>query len=142
MRDHLNRPLTEAIVAAINAAGLLAEAGQAPAGAGWQGSAAASTFVPYVAVYPMSGSLDGAIDYGQEDATKFVQLTCVGATVAQAEWASDVARVALLSTAPTVTGRSVALVVIDQLGSCTRDDAIQPPLWYVADRYSVTTTPA
>ncbi len=142
MRDHQGRALTAAVQTVLTNAGLLVGAGEAPTGSGWQGDPSASAFKPYVALYPMGGRLDGSIDYGAEDVDAMFQLTCVGSTQEQAEWCADTARVALLSTNPTVDGRFIGLVSVDSLGTAVRDDHVQPPVWFIADRFAVMTSPA
>lgn len=141
MSIHQTRPVTASIVAALTNAGLTVGAGVAPTGVG--GDCASGTWRPWVVVYPLrGGDLDGSIGLGQEDAAALYQLTCVGATQEQAEWVADTARTALLSASLTAPDRAVVLVTVDELGGSTRDDDAQPPVWFIADRYRLLTTPA
>lgn len=141
MSIHQTRPVTASIVTILTDAGLLVGAGQQPTGAG--GDCTDGSFRPWAVIHPMrGGDLDGSLGLGQEDAEALYQITCVGATQEQAEWVADTARIALLAATPTAPGRAVVLVVIDELGGSTRDDDAQPPLWFIADRYRLLTTPA
>jgi hypothetical protein len=142
VRDHETRQLTSAVIAVLTSAGLTVGRGEKPAAGGWQGQAEVTNFVPYVVVYSLDGDLDGAIDYGAEDSTFRYQFSSIGATAEQAEWAADTARLALLATTPSVTGRRIGLITFDDLGGTVRDDKQQPPLWQVAERFTVMTTPA
>lgn len=141
MSVHQSRPLTAAVVALLEAADLIVAAGHQPAAGGWQATPANSTFKPYVVVWPLSGDLDGSIAVGHEDAQVIYQLSCVGASIEQAEWTADTARTALLTGPLALTGRSAPLVTIEELGGAMRDDKTQPPVWWIADRYSILTTP-
>lgn len=141
MSTHAARLVTDGVVAALEDAGLTVGDGEKPAGGGWVGTAGQSGFVPYVVVYPLAGgTVDGPIDGPAEDAYPLYQITAVGATRAQCEWAADTARDALLA-GFLLAGRRVAHVQVDMLGGTRRDDQNQPPLWYSPDRYSITTTP-
>lgn len=143
MRDHQHRPVTAAIVAALTSAGLTVGRGEKPTAGGWQGQAGDSTFIPYVVVYGLGGGdLDGAIDYGAEDGTVRYQLSSIGATAEQAEWVADASRIALLAASLAVTGRRLSHLDFYDLGAALRDDQQQPPLFQVAERFSVMTTPA
>lgn len=142
MRDHETRTLTAAIIAALTSANLTVGRGEKPAAGGWQGDPCGTNFAPYVVVYSLDGDLDGAIDYGAEDGVVRYQLSSIGATAEQAEWAADTARIALLGTTPSVTGRRIGLITFDDIGGTVRDDKQQPPLWQVAERFTVMTTPA
>ena len=137
------RTLTDALVAVLTAAGLLVGDGAQPAGSGWQGEPGLSQFVPYCILHAIPGGItDGTIANPDEDAQNLHQATCVGATRQQAEWVADVARGAL--TAPqavTVAGRFVAIVSVDQLGGCRRDETVEPVVWMTADRFRVLSTP-
>lgn len=145
MSDFSGRLLTDAIIAALTAAGLTVGDGEKPSAGGWSGPAGQSTFAPYVVVYPLvGGSTSGTIAAPDADATPLYQLTSVGGTRAQAEWAADKARTVMLSTSwwGDADGRKVIQVRVDMLGGARRDDLDQPPLWYSPDRYGVYTTPA
>jgi hypothetical protein len=142
--DHRGGDVTDAIIARLTAASLTVGDGEAPAAGGWSGSAGQSTFVPYVDVHPLpGGDVDGTLAAPNADAAPDYQLISVGATRAQAEFIGDEVREAMLSTALTdPTGRSIALLTIEMLGGCIRDDTVQPAVWMVSDRYRVLTKPA
>lgn len=98
---------------------------------------------PYYVVYRLpSGEPDG--DLADPDADWFIpyQVTTVGVGPQQAEDLSDLARATLQGTALTVAGRSIWRVEVTGLGQVLRDDAYQPPLWFVPDTLTVQTSPA
>jgi hypothetical protein len=142
--DHRGGDITAAIIARLEAASLLVGDGEAPASGGWSGSPGQSTFVGYVDVHPIAGGdVDGTLAAPNSDAAPDYQLISVGATRAQAEFIGDDVREAMLSTALTdPSGRSIALLRIDMLGGCIRDDTVQPAVFMVSDRYRVLTVPA
>lgn len=143
MIGHSARTLTDAIIAALDVAGITVGDGEKPAGGGWDDVARLSDHGGYVLLYPLvGGTTAGPISDLAADATVLYQLTAVGASRQQAEWIADQARVVMLSKAFAPAGRVVTLVVIDMLGGATRDDAGKTPLWFSPDRYSVTTVPA
>lgn len=107
----------------------------------------ASGFIPHLVLYPIvGGHLDGTVANPDEDAALRFQVTAIGETREQAEWAADRARAALLSTALTVTDRRVTRVYNEFTGGTTRDDETREDagmsLFYAVDRYVVLTTPA
>ena len=138
---HKGRVVTDAIVAALTAAGLRVGDGIEPAGAGWTGPAGQSTFNGYVVVHPLpGGDVDGTIAAAYADAAPLYQLSAYGASRAHSEAIADQAREALLPAVLTITGRAVAQVRLDMLGGSARVDGVQPPIWQAADRYEIQTT--
>lgn len=136
-------PVTDAVVAALEDAGLTVGDGEKPAGAGWAGQPGQSAYAPYVVVYSMlGGTTEGPMDDPNADARSVVQLTSVGGSRRQAEWLGDRARAALMSGSLAVAGRKVALVLIDVLGGAVRDDDSDPAIYYVPERYRILSTPA
>lgn len=136
------RVLTDAIIAALAAAPCDVGDGEKPTGAGWQGVPDQSQFAPYLVLHPVSGgTTDGTLAASDDDAASLYQLTAVGATREQAEWAADEGRDVMLGVAITVSGRSVAQVRVDMLGGARRDDTVQPSVWMAVDRYRVVSTP-
>ena len=118
--------------------------GEKPAGKGWQGVPGSSSFEGYGICYPISSSFDGSIAEGQDDAELTWQVTCVGATRAQAEAVTDLVVDAAVGAQLTVTGRATTHVEL-QSGSagCSRqENEQQPPLWMSTPRFTVTSTPA
>lgn len=140
MSVHRGRKVTDAVIAALDAAGLTVGDGQKPDSAGW--NAARTRFEPYVVVHGLpGGTTDGPLDDADADAEPLYQITAHGASRAQAEWCADEARTVMLAAAFTISGRTVAQVSIDMLGGCRRVDDLQPPQWQAVDRYRVLTVP-
>lgn len=140
-------PHTTAIVDALDAVLKTFDAG-APdldggQGWGWQGDPPASTFKPYLIVYPLPGGVfDGTLGCPSDDASLIFQVTAVGATRAQCEAAVDRANEVLVEQPLTVPGRYVARVQADMAGGgARRDDTVQPPVFIATPRYRVDSTP-
>jgi hypothetical protein len=127
------RKHTDAVIAALQAAGLTVGDGIAPTGAE----------AKYVVVYPIEGgNRTGTLAGPFDDAELVYQLTCVGDHRWQAEWVRDKAEAALLS-GLTVAGRHIPLVSPDEGDSgIRRDDSVTPALYYATPRYRIRTTPA
>lgn len=109
---------------------------------GWSAAPGQSTYTPLVVVYDLSGTLDGPVGGREEDVALRVQLTCVGAVPAQARWVADEATKALATTAIVIADRSVMYVRPDGPDRMQRDDSIEPPLFYMTPRFTLSTTPA
>jgi len=140
---HVARSTTDAVVYNLDAAELVVGDGEKPDAGGWQGSPGSSTFVGYVVVHPIpGGTTDGTLEAPEERAEALYQLSAVGATRQQAEFIADRTREVMLQWPLVIAGRVVDLVSTDTLGGAVRDDAGQPPLYQVADRYRITTEPA
>jgi hypothetical protein len=138
-------PTTDAVIAALETAGLLVGDGEKPVGGGWEDAPRESDFVPYVVVYSLlGGTTDGTIADPDDDAWPVFQLTSVGGTRGQAEWIGDVARSVMLSGSlvKVIGTRRCLRVLIDVLGGAQRDDSEQPAIFYVPERYRLSTTPA
>lgn len=114
------------------------------AGWGWQGTAGASKFKPYWIVYPLSGGVfDGPLGCPSDDASLTWQVTCVGATREQCEWAVDKANELLVEQTLIVAGRHISRVWADMAGGgARRDDTVQPPVFIATPRYRVESTPS
>lgn len=141
-RTHASRTITDAIISALEGAGLLVGDAQAPDGAGWTDKPG-DEFVGYVVVYELSGGVtDGPIGEPDNDAEQIFQLTSVGATREQCKWVADRARHVMLTAALSIVDRAVMRVAVDMLGGTTRDDDVQPPVFFSPDRYRVHTTPS
>jgi hypothetical protein len=112
-------------------------------GWGWQGDPGASKFMPYCIVYPLAGGVfDGPLGCPDDDASLTWQVTCVGATRAQCEWAADKANEILIGQPLTVAGRFISRVWADMAGGgARRDDTVQPPVFIATPRYRVESTP-
>lgn len=138
----LERPLGQAVVAALDAALGAGRAGYAtiPSGVGVQGG----TFVPYALVYPGGGAgREGTAAAPNADADQLVQVTYVGVDADQADLVRDTGRTALLTPgALAVTGRYVGVAEVATSRAATRDTTVIPPVWYAIDIYQIPTTPA
>lgn len=97
--------------------------------------------VPYAVVYPLSDeSAEGSLSNPVEIAVWAWQVTCVGSTLDQAQWMQHKVRVALLGWTPTVAGLGTTPVNLLDGAGVTRDDDIQPPLFYSTDRFLAYTS--
>ncbi len=136
MNVHVGRVLTDAIIAALEAAGLNVGDAVRPDDA--------TATAGYVVVYGLGGgTTDGPVGNPEDDAAALYQLTSVGHDRKQAEWVADKARQVLLAATLTLTGgRKVLRVGVDMLGGVIRDDDVAPPIWYSPDRYRIFTTPS
>lgn len=140
------RTHTDAVIAKLAAAGLTVGDGQDPTAAhGWQAAVGTSVFVPYVIVYPIpGGTFDGTLADHSDDADLVWQLTCVGATRAQAEYVVDAALAALVAQPLAVAGRSIGKVSADAPGGGVRrdDTAAGVPLFIATPRVRAMSYPA
>lgn len=121
-----------AILAAadLRASPLMIERGIQPEGSGWQGEPGASTFRPYVVLYPSSGQVDGTVAEPTEYLLYACQANCVSADQAGAEAIADLVMAAWANQPLTIVGRqSYPGEVVVQLPA-TRDDSLAPPLHY------------
>ena len=140
---HRNSDVTAAIIYRLTSAGFVVGDNEAPDTGGWQGSPGTSTFVGYVDVHPTPGGpTNGTMATPSSDAFPDYQIISVGATRAQAEHIGDEVREAMLQGPLTVPGRSVIQLRLDMLGGAVRDDTVQQALFFVSDRYRLTTVPA
>lgn len=136
------RPHTNAVVLALQAAGLLVGRGQKPAGSGWQAEPGASSFVAYAVVYPSPGMTDGDLCDPHEYLDYRVQVTCVAASQEGAESIADRVKAALVGVRLTVTGRSLYPFQLDSSSPATRDDAVSPPVHYAIVQLACRSGPA
>lgn len=98
--------------------------------------------LPYAVVYAIpGGDSSGTLERPDEDAELVYQVTCVGKSRRQAEWAVDKAMSALLD-GFAVEGREITRVWVDSFGGIRRDDDATPPLFSGMPRFRVKTTPA
>lgn len=147
---HKAAPLTDAIVAALEAEGLLVGDAIRPDGGGWwdttndvPGTPDVHPFVPYVDVWPVSGGVaDGTLAKPYADAHPDYILRVFAANRAQCEFIQDVVWEAMLSLSVVLTGRQVQLVRPDVMPGVFRDDDVQPPVFFAPSRWRVWTTPA
>lgn len=127
-----NRPLSQAVLTALQSAWARVGDGVAPA----------DTTTPYAVLYRAgSGALDGPMSNQHADGSPLLQLTCVGSTAEQAEWLADKLRPTLLAR-PTVTGQRVMQVSLETSQPVRRDDSSAPAVFYAVDQARFFTTPA
>lgn len=136
------RAHSDAVVAALTAAGLLVGRGKQPAGSGWQGTPGNSQFKAYAVLYPSPGIPDGNLADPNEYLDYTFQLTCVAATQDGAEAVSDIAKATLVGARLNVSGRSSYPVYLVADPVTQRDDAVSPPLHYCTPQFRVRTQAA
>lgn len=130
------RTHTDAVIAALEGAGLVVGDGVAPA----DGPALLKAGTGYAVVYPTAGGASyGTLHDHAEDAEIIMQVTCVGATREQAQWLADAANVLL--DGMDVEDRSIPLVTLEVAPGVSRDDGQTPPVFYSTPRYRIFTTP-
>jgi hypothetical protein len=134
-----SRPHADAVVAALEAAGLLVGRGKQPPGSGWQGTPGASTFKGYAVLYTSPGSPDGNVADPNAYLDFSFQVTCVGASADGAQAISDRVQAALIGRILAVAGRSSYPVykTVDPIGR--RDDAVSPALHYQTPQFRFRT---
>jgi hypothetical protein len=135
------RPHTDAVVAALEATGLLVGRGEEPPGAGWQGEPGASVFEAYAVLYPSPGMPDGDLADPNEYIDYSCQATCVAATQEGAEAVADIVKT-LVGTRPTVAGRYAYPVYLILDRPASRDDKVKPVVHYVIVQIAFRTGPA
>lgn len=99
---------------------------------------------PYLVVYRVGAFVTGGPLRGaSEDQWAQYQVTAVGDTREQAEWALGKARTAILDETITPPSGYVwgKAPIIDE-GPSSRDDTWDPPLFYAVETYRLFTTPA
>lgn len=137
------RPVTEAIIAALTAGGLLVGDGEKPDLGGWTGTPGESDFNGYAVVHPTGATdIDGSLDEPSGDVWPLHQITSYGAVRAQCEQIADTARNVMLTAPIIAAGRHIGRYMIDFLGTAVRVDDVQPPIYMAPDRYVAFTTPS
>jgi hypothetical protein len=126
--------MAEAIVSLLEGAGLSASLGEAPA----------VLNPPHVVVWP-GGGFETFTDLGHPigDMILSIQLTCVGASPQQAQWAADKARAAVsrVTIAP-ISDYSFWPIYAEQASQPIRkDDQVTPPMYVAVSRWNVRSTP-
>ena len=140
------RPITEAIIDAIQNAGIPCGDGREPDGAGWNDEM--TTFEPYAAIFPIpGGTRDGTLADWEEDATLVYQATCVGPTQQSAEALVDEVGVVFKALTSATVGTLRIDVVRNDFGShqVRRTDDVEPAkpvLFHGTPRYRLWVTPA
>lgn len=125
-------PHATALKAQLVAAGLSVGYGRAPA----------SASAPYVVLYPDSGTPEGTLGDRFCDLLMDFQVTAVGRMPEEAMYQADKARIALLGSVPTVTGRTVQPLWQRDSQPVLRDDDVTPPLFYATAQYQLRSEPA
>ncbi len=125
-RDH-----ADAVVTALDAA-LTTYDGEGPADP--------HNRVPYAVVRTDAGDLSGTLGDRHRDLTVTVWVTAVGGTREQAQWAADKVRATLLTTGPTVSGRTVQPLWQVTSQPVTVDADVEPSLFYAVAAYRMHTT--
>lgn len=111
---------------------------------GWQGTPGRSKFRPYAVLYPLTGGVfDGTLGCPDDDANLIWQVTCVGSTRTQCEWAADKTLETLVGATPAVAGRGITRLYADIAGGgVRRDDSVQPPVFISTPRFRAYSSPA
>lgn len=126
------RPHSTALVALLTAA-IPAYLGEAPA----------TRPARYVVLYPDPGTPEGTLGDRHRWLLLEFQVTAVGTTVEQCQWAADTARTTLLTQIPTVAGRVVhPLWQVGYPPPVRRDDDVQPPVYVQPVSYRLRSVPA
>lgn len=131
--------VTTAVLAALEATGVVVGDAAPPDGYGWSTVAGQSTFTPHMILYPLTGRLDGMLAGAWDDGEFMYQVTCVGETREQCQWVVDKATGALVGQALDV---ETILVTLDDMAGVVRDDTVQPPVFMAPPRFKVWTTPS
>jgi len=137
-------PHTEAVLAALTAAGITADCGQAPDGGGWQGEPGRSNFIGYAVVHPTPGTPDGNVSEPLEYLDYRAQINCYGATSWQAARLADRVKTVLVGRRLQVPGRAT-YPVTQPAGSAPpllRDDSLTPPLYMAVVEITIRSQPA
>jgi hypothetical protein len=93
-------------------------------------------------VYVSTIRLDGSLADPKQDGQHRVQVTSVGLDRAGAEWMRDHARALLLDpTAWDIDGHAVTWTELVLGNNVTRDDDVDPALFYAVDLVDVLVTP-
>lgn len=136
------RAADDAIMAALEAAGLRVHDGLVLVTATGETQRVVTYPLPFVVYYSNVGDESGERLAGRTTRYNvFFSLTYVGLTAEQAKWAGEKARAALSGVRFTIPGHKVGICVLDESQRVRRDDdAIRPdgaPLFYGVDNYSV-----
>lgn len=132
------RAHTDAVIAALEAAGLVVGDAEAPTDVDPRED-------PYVVVYPIAGresfgtSRSGSLEEPFEDAELVYQVTCAGGSRKEVEWLAD--KVEVLLDGVTVAGRRIH-VVPEMNPGVTRTSNETPPIFEATPRYRLMSTPS
>lgn len=123
-------PHTDAILGVLETAGYRIGDGQAPE----------DNTLPYAVLYPLVASTNGTLDNPDEDLAYECQISLVGKTRPQVENLADEIRDTIMNTPLVIAGRSVFRIQ-PVYGAVRPDDDVQPPLFFIPDRYLIWTVP-
>lgn len=137
------RIVSDALVSELESTGAPIGDGEQPSGTGWQGTPGQSTFVGYIVVHCISGGIsDGTLAAAHDDPQYIYQLSCHGATRAQAQLLADLSRPVMLGFRNVaLDGIQVMHVDVEMEGGSRRVDTIQPAQYQAVPRYRVYATP-
>lgn len=103
--------------------------------------APAVTTPPYAVVYPRDDErTEGPLDDPTQVTVREFQVTCVSNGVDGAMVMQRLARSALHGHIPTVAGVGTTPIELVAGSGITRDDSVQPPLWYSTDIFNAYTS--
>lgn len=128
----------------LRSTGLLVGDARRPDGGGWQGAAGSSTFATYLVLYPLSvirSGPDAPLSDRNADPQLTYQVTSVGVDRRSAETAADLAAARLLNgVALDIPGRATVQLFHESSLGVTRDEDVNPPLFYAVDRFRLDTS--
>jgi len=125
------RPHTEGVITALEAAELVVGLGIKPDAASKK----------WVVIHPFGQDEANSIAEPHGGLLYTVQVMSFGLGPEQAEWVADRARATLLA-GISVTGRTVLGVEHEPSPPLSRDDDVQPPVFYLSETFRFRTTPA
>lgn len=97
--------------------------------------------LPYAIVYPLADeSSEGALSNPTQILTWAWQVTAVSNKAEAVQWMQHKVRVALHGFTPTVAGLGTTPIEMVDGSGVTRDDGVQPPLFYTTDRFTAYTS--
>ena len=137
------RTTGNAIIKALEDDGMIVGDAVKPPNCGWSGTPGQSQFIPYLIVYPTGGGgVDGPLGDTRSDVQYVYQVTCIGSTREQADFMRDKVRAVMFNESNfSITGRRVLRTILDVPIATSRDDDVQPPLFFSADRFRLETSP-
>jgi hypothetical protein len=127
-------PIVEAVVAHLEGHGWPVGDGEKSEGAEY----------PYAVVFDITGPApEGSLD-DDDDVVAVIQVSSHSDSAQGARWLGDHVRQLILdgSLIRTIDGRSVTYIRSDGSPGAYRDDASQPAIWFVPERFRFHTTPA
>lgn len=103
--------------------------------------APANNVYPYAVVYPLDDeATEGSLNDPTQAVTWAFQVTCVANGAQGAQWLQTKVREVLHGHAPVVTGIGTTPIHLADGSGLTRDDDVNPPLFYSTDRFTALTS--